>query len=326
MISIQQNITELEKVHRMQGMAVECYRYAIATMAQYTVEMNEIITPPHRKYLSDLAEEVARHGSAEQLEDSRTVLRGLLRDYRDRSADYMCSLRDQLNSTAEALSVMVESLSQSDTEHTAKLHGALVSLREVAKTSKNAVLRSAIGGAADTIEESLEQIRKQNQFTIAQFQIELRLLHNRIDELETAKVTDEATKFSNHRFLSEYLKSMPPEGASFLALKFHGLAEARTKFGDALVDDLLGTFGRRLRNTIPKDAVVARFSDQDFLAILPGKTVAAQKVSEHLSLPYACMVGGKVVRIPLAATAEYLAISGRPTSEEIEKRLSQALG
>ena len=69
-------------------------------------------------------------------------------------------------------------------------------------------MRSVVGAVADSIEESLEQIRKQHQFTVSQFQSELRLLHKRIDTLETAAAVDEATKFSNRRFMAEYLLSL----------------------------------------------------------------------------------------------------------------------
>ena len=83
MISIQQNIADLETIARLRAMAIENYRYAIGTAAEYVVEIHESITAPHRKYLSDLAAEV-REASEDGLVESRATLRGLLRDYRDR--------------------------------------------------------------------------------------------------------------------------------------------------------------------------------------------------------------------------------------------------
>jgi GGDEF domain-containing protein len=291
------------------------------------VELNETLTPPHRKYLNDLAAEVAAQGSEESLQQSRAALRGLLRDYRDRAAGYLGGLRDELSSTAQALAETVESLSQCDTDHTSKLRSALLRLREAAKSSEAGALRLAIGSAADTIELSLEQMRKQHQFTISQFQTELRLLHARIDALETAASTDEATKFSNRRFLSEYLKGMPAQGALFLILKLRGLAEAGAKFGRAVADDLIATFARRLRNAIPKEAVVGRWSDQDFVAILPAQSAAGVRIpaiADHLSRPYACLLQGRIVQIPLSVTAERLAVEGGASADEIERRLTQA--
>jgi GGDEF domain-containing protein len=327
MISIQQNLTELERCHQLRTMALDCYLAAIANMAHYAVDLDAAITAPHRKYLSDLAAELAE-ASPEALVESRSTVRGLLRDYRDRAAHYLDGLRNQLSSTALALREMVEGLSQCDSDHNDKLRSGLVRLREVANSPEGRAVRAVVQAVADGIEQSLEQMRKQHQFTVSQLQTELRLLHNRIDSLEAAVSTDEATKFSNRRFIAEYLGAMPAEGACFLILRMRGLAEARAKFSPAIADDVVTTFGRRLRNTVPKDAMVGRWSEQDFLAILPAGKAAGgtlvKRVAEHLSIPYACMIGGKVVRIPLVVTVECLAVAPGATAEQIQARVAEA--
>lgn len=328
MISIRQNLTELEKCHQLRTTVLDCYLAAIHNMAHYAVDLDAAITAPHRKYLSELAAELA-DPSAAALGESRATVRGLLRDYRDRAAEYLSGLRNQLSSTAQALREMVEGLSQCDTDHIDKLRGALLRLREVANSPEGTAVRAVVRTVADSIEESLEQMRKQHQFTVAELQTEIRLLHNRIDSLETAVSTDEATRFSNRRFLGEYLAAMPSEGACFLILKMRGLAEARAKFGPAIADDVVATFGRRLRNTIPKDAVVGRWSEQDFLAIVPAASkpsdpTLVKRFTEHLSMPYACMMSGKVVRIPIVVTAECLGVAAGATSEQTQARVAEA--
>lgn len=328
MISIQQNLTELEKFHQLWTTALDCYLAAIDNMAHYAVDLEPGITAPHRKYLSDLATELVE-ASPQALAESRSTLRGLLRDYRDRAAQYLDGLRNQLSSTAEALRETVEGLSQCDTDHHHRLRSALARLREVANSPEGSPVRVVVQAVADSIEQSLEQMRKQHQFSVSQLQTEMRLLHKRIDSLKAAASTDEVTKFSNRRFLAEYLGAMPSEGACFLILKMRGLAEARARFGQAIADDVVATFGRRLHNTIPKDTVVGRWSDQDFMAIVPAASKAADATSvkrfaEHLSMPYACMIGGKVVRIPLVVTAECVGVDPNATAEQIQARVAEA--
>jgi GGDEF domain-containing protein len=328
MISIQQNLSELERAHQLRTIALECYIDAIKNVAHYAVDLDATLTVPHRKYLSDLATELADVSPA-VLSESRATVRGLLRDYRDRAAQYLGGLRSQLTSTAQALREIVEGLSQCDTEHTDKLRGALVKLRDVAGSPAGSEVRTALRAVADNIEQSLEQMRKQHQFTVAQMQGELRLMHNRIDSLEAAASTDEATKFSNRRFLAEYLGAAPAEGTCYLVLKMRGLGEARAKFGAAIADDVVSTFGRRLRNTIPKDSVVGRWSEQDFLAIVPAGVKAAdgiliKRFAEHLSMPYACMIGGKVVRIPIVVMAESIGFPTGTTAEQIQASVADS--
>src|SRR5450755_4187835 len=209
MISIQHTLSELEKTHQARTVALECYLAAVQSVGQYAVELDPAITGPHCKYLAELAAVVADASPGELIE-SRSTLRGLLRDYRDRAAQYLGDLRGQLSSTVQALQEMVEALSQSDSDHTGKVRTALGRMREAVKSPEAAAgIRSVVMAASDNIEQSLEQIRKQNQFTITQFQTEMRLLHARIDSLETAASIDEATKFSNRRFIAEYLGGLP---------------------------------------------------------------------------------------------------------------------
>jgi GGDEF domain-containing protein len=328
MISIQQNLTELEKTHQLRQTALECYLAAIGNMAQYAVDLEPAITGPHRQYLSNLAAELAAE-SPEALSESRATLRGLLRDYRDRAARYLGDLRNQLSSTAQALREMVEGLSQCDADHHEKLRDALARLRVVANSPEGGPVRAVVGAAADAIEQSLEQMRKQHKFVVSQLQTEMHLLHTRIDTLEAAAATDEASKLSNRRFLAEYLGATPAEGACFLVLKMSGLAEARARFGPAIADEVVNTFGRRLRNTVPKDAVVGRWSEQDFLAIVPAAAKPAdgnliKRFAEHLSMPYACMIAGKVVRVPIAVTAECLAFPPGTSASQMQARLAEA--
>jgi GGDEF domain-containing protein len=327
MISIQQNLSELEKSHQLRTTVLDCYLGAIENMARYAVDLDAAITAPHSKHLADLAAGLV-DASAEELAESRGTLRGLLRDYRDRAAKFLGDLRKQLSNTAQALREMVEGLSQSDADHHDKLCNALVRLREAANSAEGSAVRAVVGAAADSIALSLDQMRKQHQLTVVHLQTELRLLHNRIDSLETKVTNDEVTKFSNRRFMAEYLGAIPAEGACLLILKIRGLAEARARFGAAIADDVVATFGRRLRNAVPRDAVVGRWSEQDFLAVAaPGKAAGGlpvKQVAEHLSMPYACMIGGKVVRIPLAVTAESLVAGPGATPEELHARVAEA--
>jgi GGDEF domain-containing protein len=107
-----------------------------------------------------------------------------------------------------------------------------------------------------------------------------------------------------------------------------GLAEARARFGPAIADEVVNTFGRRVRNTVPKDAVVGRWSEQDFLAIVsaaakPADGSLIKRFAEHLSMPYACMISGKVVRVPITVTAECLAFPSGTSVDEVQARVAE---
>jgi GGDEF domain-containing protein len=297
------------------GVALECYLAAIQNIAHYAVELDAEITGPYVKYLAGLAAEV-QAAPSQALPESRSTLRGLLRDYRDKAAQFLGRLRQQLESTAKALQETVEALAQSDGDHSTRLRDTLKEVRAAAATPEGAPLRTILTAAVDSIEGDLAQMRREQQFTMAQLQTEVRILHRRVESLQNAAAMDQASKFSSRRSIEEYIESLPPSGFMVLILKSHGLAQARAKYGASIADELVATFARRMRNCVPRDAVVGRWNEQDFVAVLPvfqGKGRAdLQAVSDHLSMPYACMMAGKVVRISLEVSVEVLPAAEGP--------------
>ena len=200
MISIQSSLSELERSHQLRTAVLDAYSLAIKNIAHYPVELDEELTAHHRKHLEALADEVGT-GSPEALLDSRATLRGLLRDYRDKAAQYIGNLRDELAGTARSLEEVLDSLGQADGDHETNLRTALGKLRQVAAAPGNAALGSVVSSAADSIENSLEQVRKQHQLTTSQFLVEIRMLHKRIDALE-------ARRFRGRNYASRHARGI----------------------------------------------------------------------------------------------------------------------
>lgn len=327
MISTRESSSNRDRRADPRALALDCYVAAIANMAEYAVEMDEATTAPHRRYLSALAAEV-QEGSPPALLESRSTLRGLLRDYRDRGAQHLGALREQLAATAKALQETVEALSSSDGDHSARIRTIVGRLRELARTADSHALRAAVGGSADSIEESLGKMRQQHLFSISQLQTEIRMLHVRVESLENAAAIDEATKFSSRRSIEEYVQSPGVGRSPILLCKLHGLAQARARFDSAIADDLVANFARRLRNSLPKEAVVGRWNEQDFLALLPASTpvgaVQPKSIADHLSMPYACLSGGKTIRIPMQVSVEFLVVAGADSPDRVLERLQAA--
>src|SRR4030081_2941167 len=113
MISIQSSLTELDRAHQLREGVLDCYLSAIKNSAHYALELDEEITGSHRKYLRALAAEIATADDQTLLE-SRSTLRSILRDYRDKGSQHLSNLREELGNTARALGDILDSLSHSD--------------------------------------------------------------------------------------------------------------------------------------------------------------------------------------------------------------------
>ncbi len=323
MISIRESVAELEQCHKLRQATLECYVVAIRNTAHYAIELEEDVTALHRKYLERVAGEVAG-GAVEALIESRSTLRGLLRDYRDKAAAFINGLREDLAESARALEEIMGTLAQSDGDHETRIRRALQQLREASGSPGLGALRGAVISAADMIDESLKEIRKQQQLTVSQFQVEIRMLHKRIDGLERAAMIDSLSKLFNRAEMEERIR-ICVESFCLVLMRTGGLRAAERQFGAAVAAELAAAFGKRLRNTLPTDAVTGRWAEECFLAKTSlSKTEAmatAKWISENLSGSYACLKDGKSVRPSLQV---HVAVLDRASGESAERVLARA--
>jgi GGDEF domain-containing protein/uncharacterized protein YqeY len=324
MISIRNSLTELERSHQIRAAVLDCYVGAIKNIAHYAIDLDQEITASHRKYLETLAVEVAAD-APEVVVESRATLRGLLRDYRDKASQYLVNMREELAGTARALQEILDSLAQADGDHEKNLHAALGKLRQVAAASGFAALGTVISTVADSIETSLEQVRKQHQLTTSQFLVEIHMLHKRIDTLEAAASMKEVTRFATREELSERIRATPAGQYCLLLVGARGLRRAEVHFGKDAGEELFGAFAKRLRNSLPTSSMIARWGSEEFAAILVAKKseamASAKWVTEHLSGAYSCLIAGRAVRPVLQITVGVIDTAAQDTAERIIERI-----
>jgi GGDEF domain-containing protein len=322
-ISLRRSVSEFERFEQERKIALECYRSAMQTMAQYAVELHPDLTEPHRGQLRQLADSVAE-GTAEILAESKATLRALLRDYRDKASKYLGELRDQLITTTRTLEEILGSVSQTEEDSEARVRTTAARIRETAARPEAAPLRQFLLTAADHIEEGLDQLHKQHQLALAQFHAEIRMLHKRIDSLEASSALDSLTKLFDRKETEEYLESLAP-GVSILLARATGLRMAESRFGTETAEELAAAFVKRLRNALPAAALIGRWSLEEFVVLTEVPKAEAMKlakvISEQLSGSYSCLKDGKTVRPSVTLTVVALETTGH-TSAQIRTQMS----
>jgi GGDEF domain-containing protein len=326
MISLRNSMSDLDQCHQARDLALDCYLGAIRNIAHYAVEMDPAVTSVHRKYLEDLAALVSG-GSVAALNESRATLRGVLREYREQSSQYLSKLRAELSDAVSALQQTLDSLGQSDGDHDKQLRSTIAKLRGIPDVAGGEIRQTVLAAAAN-IETSLEQVRKQHKLTVSQFLMEIRMLHSRIDAMESAASIDKLTQLFNRDEMEERIKGARTPKLSLLLLKTGGLRAAESQFGAAVAEELAGAFTKRLRNSLPPAAVIGRWSEEEFLALLPvdqfEATGLAKRISETLAGAYACLKSGKTVR-PLIRLRVGVVDPGTDAAEKVLQRIGEFL-
>jgi GGDEF domain-containing protein len=323
MISILNSVSELDRAHELRSVLLDSYVQAIKSAAHYSIELDDKITEPHRRFLEAVANSIAS-GNAEALIESRATFRGLMRDYRDKAVGYLQQLRDELGGMARALEETLESLAQSDGNHATRLRKTVLGLREITQADDGNALRAKMRTAADSIEVSVEQIRKEHQLAVSQFVVEIRMLHTRIDTLEAAASVDMTTGIFNRAEMEERIRSAPAGGYHLLLFQVGGLKRAALQFGPQAGEELTGAFIKRLKNSLPQNVTLGRWSTEEFIAMVSEPrdrtTASGRWVTDHLSGAYTCLQAGKTVRPSLQVS---VGIADSVAKEPAERTLER---
>jgi GGDEF domain-containing protein len=329
MISIQSSLTELERSHREMEAVLDCYIAALRNIGQYALELDEALTNQYRLHLISLANAMHR-GGADEIASSRATLRGLLRDFRDRSAGYVANLRDELANSARALEEILDALIHNDDDHEQRLRKVLSKLRDVASSASAGTAGTLLAGVADSIEQSIRQMRQHHQLATSQFMAEIRVLHKRIDSLESAASLDELKRVANRGEVNEWIRLAAPGEYCLLLLGIRGLLRAEVQFGKELGEELAAAFVRRLNNSLPPASEVARWSAEEFAAKVPlrkNDAVAMGKgLGEILSGQYVCLQGGKAVKPTVQVTVGVVDTGATESADHILRRVEQFFG
>ncbi len=323
MISIRDSLAELERAHRLRQITLDCYVTAVRDAARYAIDLEEGITAPYRRDLEALARSAAG-GELAPLQASQGALRELLRDYRNKAGKYIANIKEELSSSVRALEEIVESLAQGEGENEARLRGGLNRLRDVASSTESALIRTVILETADGVEQTVEDMRKQHRLTISQFQVEIRMLHNRIDALERAALAESMSSLLTREEFAACIRAAGPENYSLLLLRAAGVDAATRTFGDATSLELAASVAKRLRSSLPPDAVLARWDSELFVAKLtltrPEAMALAKRIAETLSGFYVCAGENGNVRSAVQAT---VAVVDRRLEDEPDRTLER---
>jgi GGDEF domain-containing protein len=89
---------------------------------------------------------------------------------------------------------------------------------------------------------------------------------------------------------------------------------------------LVAAFTKRLRNMMPANAIVGRWADEAFLAILTMKkddaTALANRIAEHLCGSYSCVLNGKTVRPTLRLSVAVVESAGDRLLQRVHEFLA----
>jgi GGDEF domain-containing protein len=306
-------LEELEKREAMassiRATARECYALAIHSTAHYAVEVDAALAVEFRDNLKKIEEQSREAVSVDQLRSAQSSFRGELREYRDKSSAQLLKMRQEVESATAAMTIFAQTVASNGEDHEQEVATQLKALETTARANNINEIRGGIGAAISGIQVSVERIQRSNQLVIAQLQDEIRVLHLQVEQERKALFTDRASGAWNRQKIDIHLDNLLRQNQPFclLLVSVRNLKRIETQYSRTVVEGTLKALISRFVALLGDDAVVGRWTSDQFVAVLDMPATRAMTLSTEatrkLSGRYAVQENGLSQSVALQATA-----------------------
>jgi GGDEF domain-containing protein len=302
-------LEELEKREALSNTILDCYALAIRSTADYAVEVAPAPVVEFRAHLNNIEQQCRAAQSADQLIAAQASFRGELRQYRDQSAGHLLKLRREVENATTAMTIFAETVAANGDDHELQLGVHLKRLESTAKSDSIVEIRAGIGAAVLGIQSSLESMKRSNQLVVAQLQDEIRALHQQIEQERKALFTDRASGAWNRQKIDLHLDNLLRQNQPFclLLVWIRNFKRTENQHTCAIVEGALRALVGRFRNTAGHGAVVGRWAQDQFVAVLDLPAARAMALSEEaarkLTGNYQIQENGQSQNVLLQASA-----------------------
>lgn len=338
MISIRKSFNDLDRLDEVEKRnslftaVLECYALAIDSSAHYAVEVDPALAVEFRQHLKAIEEQSRKAANVDQFRDAQSSFRGELREYRDKSAEQLKKMRQEMENATAAMTVFAETVAANGENHEQEVRAKLQDLQSTAKSETIALIRGGIGQAVAAIQTSVEQMQHGNQLVVAQLQDEIRVLHQQIEQERKALYTDRASGAWNRQKIDTYIDNLLRQNQPLclLLVWVRNLKRLESQHSRTVIEGSLKALIARFAALAGDDTIIGRWSQDQFVAVLdipPGRAISlSAEVSAKLSGGYAVQENGQSQKVYLQATAGVIDRTAGSPPETFHQKLEQLAG
>ena len=298
MISLRKAATELERLEELRQTLAKCYGLAIKSSAEYAVELDPNSTEYFRQRLQLLDTQCGQASAPEHYNAVQASLRGELRNYRDQAREQTSRMRKDLQNAAAAMRVFADSVTGSGADCELQLRQEVERLEALAGSDDIEQIRCGIETTTGAIVRSYSQLRRSHQLVVTQLQDEIRTLHQAMDNERSRMDRDHASGAWNRQKLNERIDQLLQRNDPFcvLLVSTRNLRRLERQYSSAVITDALRTLVQQFDNILGGEAMIGRWSEDVFSAILdmdPSSAMAlSTEINRKLSMSFPVWTSG----------------------------------
>ena len=298
MISLRKAATELERLEELRQTLAKCYGSAIKSSAEYVVELDPNSTDYFRQRLQLLDTQCGQASIPEHYNAVQASLRGELRNYRDQAREQMSRMRKDLQNAAAAMKVFAESVAGSGADCELQLRQEVERLEALTASDDIKEIRCGIESTTGAIVRSYSQLRRSHQLVVTQLQDEIRTLHQAMENERSRMDRDHASGAWNRQKLNERIERLLQRNDPFcvLLVSARNLRRLERQYSSAVTTDALRTLVQQFDSILGGEAMIGRWSEDVFSAILdmdPSSAMAlSTEINRKLSMSFPVWTSG----------------------------------
>jgi GGDEF domain-containing protein len=329
LISIRTMTNDLDRMEEALRVVTESYGRAVHTSAEYVVEINPADAGDFRAHLQALQRQVMAADNPEAWGAIQASFRGELRDYQAKATRELERLHAEIKAASEAVQQFAQSVTASDADHEAQIKETLVRLDAVSRAGDLEGVRTGIRNVANSISESISVMQRSHQAAIAQLRDEIRVLHKQVDMERHAHLVDQTTGVWNREKLDSRAAELVAADRAFCLLLVYvrNLKQLDARYSRAIMESCLRSLTKRLGDMLGEKAMIGRWDENCFAAILELPASAAmalsRAVTQKVSGAYAAQENGTGHSIPLVAVAGVIDWAAGMDENVYQKKLRQ---
>jgi GGDEF domain-containing protein len=329
MISLRKAATELERLEELKQTLAKCYALAIKSSSEYAVELDPHSTEYFRQRLLLLDTQCGQASAPEHYNAVQASLRGELRNYRDQAREQLGRMRKDLQNAAAAMRVFAESVSTSGNDCDLQLRREVEQLEALAASDDIEKIRCGIESTTGAIIRSYGQLRRSHQLVVTQLQDEIRTLHQAMDNERSRMERDHASGAWNRQKLNQRIDQLLQRNDPFcvLLVSARNLRRLERQYSSAVITDALRTLVQQFDNILGGEAMIGRWSEDVFSAILeldPGSAMAlSTEINRKLSMSFPVWTTGVAQMLTIETTTGIVDRRKDSDSSKFYRKLEQ---
>lgn len=227
--------------------------YTVETEAEAVKQLREALTELHARVQTCVESPPPQFASD---------LRGILRNYRDCAASYIHHLRQDIRSTSETLSTLLDVIQTGTSASQATLRNEIDHLQTLIKSEDIEEIRAGVEKSTVALAECAERVEREKNSLICQLKIEILELHRSLEEAQQKASVDPVTGMLRKReFIRLVRRSLiAGDPIGIICVRLENIRALRDN-DESAQPEILGAFSRRLRNVVPREAHIGAWND-----------------------------------------------------------------